>query len=76
MRCLVTLTLMILAFCDFVDSECSTELTILLFAAPDELPQSSSIRVPKIRTIFGVIGLLKLLAGDKFSITYVLNVEI
>ncbi|XP_038882829.1 phosphoinositide phosphatase SAC7 [Benincasa hispida] len=30
----------------------------------DELPQCSSIRVPKIRTIFGVIGLLKLLAGS------------
>ncbi|KGN48996.1 phosphoinositide phosphatase SAC7 isoform X2 [Cucumis sativus] len=30
----------------------------------DELPQCSSIRVPKIRTIFGVIGLLKLVAGS------------
>ncbi|CAK9320819.1 unnamed protein product [Citrullus colocynthis] len=30
----------------------------------EELPQCSSVRVPKIRTIFGVIGLLKLLAGS------------
>ncbi|XP_059280908.1 phosphoinositide phosphatase SAC6-like [Lycium ferocissimum] len=30
----------------------------------DEIPHCSSIRVPKIRTIFGVIGILKLLAGS------------
>ncbi|KAK9285695.1 hypothetical protein L1049_024894 [Liquidambar formosana] len=30
----------------------------------DELPESSSVRVPKIRTIFGVVGMLKLLAGS------------
>ncbi|KAG6594734.1 Phosphoinositide phosphatase SAC7, partial [Cucurbita argyrosperma subsp. sororia] len=30
----------------------------------EELPQCSSVRVPKIRTIFGVIGMLKLLAGS------------
>ncbi|XP_016472052.2 phosphoinositide phosphatase SAC6-like [Nicotiana tabacum] len=30
----------------------------------DEIPNCSSLRVPKIRTIFGVIGILKLLAGS------------
>ncbi|KAL3527288.1 hypothetical protein ACH5RR_011944 [Cinchona calisaya] len=30
----------------------------------DDIPQCSSLRVPKIRTIFGVVGLLKLLAGS------------
>ncbi|CAN4105437.1 unnamed protein product [Withania somnifera] len=30
----------------------------------DEIPHCSSLRVPKIRTIFGVIGILKLLAGS------------
>lgn len=30
----------------------------------EKLPESSSVRVPKIRTIFGVVGVLKLLAGD------------
>ncbi|CAI9758062.1 unnamed protein product [Fraxinus pennsylvanica] len=29
----------------------------------DEIPQCSSLRVPKIQTIFGVVGMLKLLAG-------------
>jgi hypothetical protein len=31
----------------------------------DEVPECSSIRVPKIRIIFGVIGMLKLVAGKK-----------
>ncbi|XP_075515278.1 phosphoinositide phosphatase SAC7-like isoform X1 [Primulina tabacum] len=30
----------------------------------DEIPQCSSLRVPQIRTIFGVIGMLKLVAGS------------
>ncbi|KAL2522045.1 Phosphoinositide phosphatase SAC7 [Forsythia ovata] len=30
----------------------------------DEIPHCSSLRVPKIRTIFGVVGMLKLLAGS------------
>lgn len=30
----------------------------------DELPECSSVRVPKIWTIFGVVGMLKLLAGS------------
>uniref|UniRef100_A0A7N0UIM5 SAC domain-containing protein n=1 Tax=Kalanchoe fedtschenkoi TaxID=63787 RepID=A0A7N0UIM5_KALFE len=30
----------------------------------EELPQYSTLRVPKIRTIFGVVGMLKLLAGS------------
>ncbi|KAM3250196.1 phosphoinositide phosphatase SAC6 [Capsicum chacoense] len=30
----------------------------------DEIPHCSSLRVPKIRAIFGVIGILKLLAGS------------
>ncbi|CAL2274216.1 unnamed protein product [Prunus armeniaca] len=30
----------------------------------DKLPDSNSVRVPKIRTIFGVVGILKLLAGS------------
>ncbi|GAA0144381.1 phosphatase [Lithospermum erythrorhizon] len=33
----------------------------------DEIPECSSLRVPKIQTVFGVIGTLKLLAG-KFRI--------
>ncbi|PHT55078.1 Phosphoinositide phosphatase SAC7 [Capsicum baccatum] len=31
----------------------------------DEIPHCSSLRVPKIRAIFGVIGILKLLAGKE-----------
>lgn len=30
----------------------------------DDIPQCTSLRVPKIQTIFGVVGLLKLLAGS------------
>ncbi|CAK9164941.1 unnamed protein product [Ilex paraguariensis] len=30
----------------------------------DDIPQCSAVRVPKIQTIFGVIGMLKLLAGS------------
>ncbi|PRQ47224.1 putative phosphatidylinositol-3,4-bisphosphate 4-phosphatase [Rosa chinensis] len=30
----------------------------------EKLPESSSVRVPKIRTIFGVVGVLKLVAGS------------
>ncbi|KAL3382063.1 hypothetical protein AABB24_001911 [Solanum stoloniferum] len=30
----------------------------------DEVPERSSVRVPKIQKIFGVIGILKLLAGS------------
>lgn len=30
----------------------------------EKLPESSSVRVPKIRTIFGVAGVLKLVAGN------------
>ncbi|KAH0973203.1 hypothetical protein GBA52_025359 [Prunus armeniaca] len=30
-----------------------------------KLPDSNSVRVPKIRTIFGVVGILKLLAGTR-----------
>ncbi|KAL0463756.1 UNVERIFIED_CONTAM: Phosphoinositide phosphatase SAC6 [Sesamum latifolium] len=29
----------------------------------DEIPQCNSLRVPKIQTIYGVVGMLKLLAG-------------
>ena len=29
----------------------------------DNVPECSSIRVPKIQTIFGVVGMLKLVAG-------------
>ncbi|CDP01801.1 unnamed protein product [Coffea canephora] len=32
----------------------------------DDIPQCTSLRVPKIQTIFGVVGLLKLLAGRFF----------
>lgn len=45
-------------------------LDILLFCvfgfsnSPEKLPDSNSVRVPKIRTIFGVVGILKLLAGN------------
>ncbi|OMO83409.1 hypothetical protein COLO4_22544 [Corchorus olitorius] len=30
----------------------------------DEIPECSSIRVPKIQTIFGIVGMLKLVAGS------------
>ncbi|XP_057804774.1 phosphoinositide phosphatase SAC6-like [Salvia miltiorrhiza] len=30
----------------------------------DEIPQSNALRVPKIQTIYGVVGMLKLLAGS------------
>ncbi|GLT82535.1 hypothetical protein SLE2022_008990 [Rubroshorea leprosula] len=30
----------------------------------DDVPECSSVRVPKIRTIFGVVGILKLVAGS------------
>lgn len=29
----------------------------------DAIPECSSVRVPKIQTIFGVVGMLKLVAG-------------
>ena len=32
-------------------------------ASPDEIPECSSLRVPKIWTIFGIVGMLRLLAG-------------
>ncbi|KAL3651862.1 Fimbrin, actin-bundling protein [Castilleja foliolosa] len=32
--------------------------------AIDEIPQCKSVRVPKIQTIYGVVGMLKLLAGS------------
>lgn len=40
-------------------------LHIYLFWVPDGVPECSSLRVPKIRTIFGVVGMLKLVAGNK-----------
>lgn len=48
-------------------------LCILLrycFALTDEVPECSSIRVPKIFTIFGVIGILRLLAGEQSQETH------
>lgn len=33
-------------------------------ALTDEVPECSSLRVPKICTIFGVVGMLRLLAGE------------
>lgn len=36
-----------------------------LFALPDGIPECSSLRVPKIYTIFGVVGMLRLLAGKQ-----------
>ncbi|KAG6385861.1 hypothetical protein SASPL_154744 [Salvia splendens] len=33
----------------------------------DEIPQSNTVRVPKIQTIYGVVGMLKLLAGKKWT---------
>lgn len=30
----------------------------------DEIPECTSVRVPKIQPIFGVVGVLKLLAGE------------
>lgn len=32
---------------------------------PDGVPECSALRVPKIKTIFGVVGMLKLVAGNK-----------
>ncbi|KAK4490464.1 hypothetical protein RD792_001144 [Penstemon davidsonii] len=34
----------------------------------DEIPQCDTLRVPKIRTVYGVVGMLKLLAGKFYSI--------
>lgn len=34
----------------------------------DEIPKHNALRVPKIQTIYGVVGMLKLLAG-KFYVT-------
>jgi len=34
---------------------------------PDEIPECNSLRVPKIWTIFGVVGILRLLAGKQCS---------
>jgi len=31
----------------------------------DKVPECSTLRVPKIYTIFGVVGMLKLLAGQQ-----------
>ncbi|CAI9771200.1 unnamed protein product [Fraxinus pennsylvanica] len=36
----------------------------LVSAMKDEIPHCSSLRVPEIRTIFGVVGMLKLSAVD------------
>lgn len=54
-------------------------LDILLFCvfgfsnSPDKLPDSNSVRVPKIRTIFGVVGILKLLAGNIVYLFFIWN---
>lgn len=45
-----------------VNCECFTWWAFLL-SPSDELPDCNSVRVPKIWTIFGVVGMLKLLAG-------------
>lgn len=34
-----------------------------VYSASDQVAESNSLRVPKIRSIFGVVGMLKLLAG-------------
>lgn len=39
------------------------------FLFAEELPDCNSVRVPKIRTIFGVVGILKLVAGKIISST-------
>lgn len=39
----------------------------------DEIPQCSSLRVPQIRTIFGVIGMLKLVAGKFLALLILCN---
>lgn len=40
-------------------------LIMLIFVAVviEDIPQCTSLRVPKIQTIYGVVGMLKLLAG-------------
>lgn len=43
-------------------------LIILFPYCSDEIPHCSSLRVPKIRTIFGVVGMLKLLAGQLITL--------
>lgn len=42
----------------FIDFVC-----LIICSNADVLPECSTLRVPKIRNIFGVIGMLKLLAG-------------
>lgn len=44
------------------------KISVSHFLFVEELPDcSSSVRVPKIRTIFGVLGILKLVAGKDLS---------
>lgn len=38
------------------------------FSNADVLPECSSLRVPKIRNVFGVIGMLKLIAGSMIDL--------
>jgi hypothetical protein len=40
-------------------------LLLRCFALTDEVPECSNLRVPKIYTIFGVVGILRLLAGEQ-----------
>lgn len=42
----------------------------IFLCPPDEPPQCSSVRRPKVRVIFGVVGMLKLLAGKIPPTTY------
>lgn len=42
------------------------------FVYVDEVPHCTTVRVPKIQTIYGVVGILKLLAGDMMIIVLML----
>ena len=45
----------------------------LFFLLTDEVPECSSLRVPKIYTIFGVVGMLRLVAGEHSSLETLLH---
>lgn len=47
---------------------CSSFSVLLLSLFSDQVAECNSLRVPKIRSIFGVVGMLKLLAGYYYKI--------
>lgn len=46
------------------------------FVYVDEIPDCTTVRVPKIQTIYGVVGILKLLAGQNLKLPHSISCEI